>query len=218
MQILDQKQIENIFAYFAHRTPEPKTELIYTNHFTLTVAVILSAQATDILVNKATKSLFEKYNTPSEFLTLGEEGLKQYIKSIGLYNAKAKNIINLCRILVADYNSEIPDDFKTLVRLPGIGSKTANVILNCAFSKPTIAVDTHVFRVAHRLHLTNAKTPDKVSAELMKIIPQKWLKNAHHWMILHGRYICKARKPLCHECGIKDMCTTYLSRIELGKK
>jgi endonuclease-3 len=209
MQILGQKQIENIFAYFAHRTPEPKTELIYTNNFTLTVAVILSAQATDILVNKATKLLFEKYNTPTEFLTLGEEGLKQYIKSIGLYNAKAKNIINLCQILVTDYNSEIPDDFETLISLPGIGSKTANVILNCAFSKPTIAVDTHVFRVAHRLNLTNAKTPDKVSADLIKIIPQKWLTRAHHWMILHGRYICKARKPLCDECGIRDMCQYY---------
>lgn len=209
MQILTQEQIDNIFAYFSHQTPEPKTELIYTNNFTLTVAVILSAQATDILVNKATKPLFEKYNTPAEFLTLGEEGLRQYIKSIGLYNAKAKNIINLCQILVANYNSEIPDDFEKLISLPGIGSKTANVILNCAFSKPTIAVDTHVFRVAHRLNLTRAKTPDKVSAELTRIIPKKWLMHAHHWMILHGRYICKARKPLCEECGIKDLCHYY---------
>lgn len=209
MQILTDKQIDNIFAYFAYHTPKPKTELIYTNNFTLTVAVILSAQATDILVNKATKPLFEKYSTPAELLSLGEEGLKHYIKSIGLYNSKAKNIINLCHILVADYNSEIPDDFEKLINLPGIGSKTANVILNCAFSKPTIAVDTHVFRVAHRLNLTSAKTPDKVSAELIKIIPQKWLIHAHHWMILHGRYICKARKPLCAECGIKDLCHYY---------
>ncbi|MCP5369299.1 MAG: endonuclease III [Rickettsiaceae bacterium] len=209
MTILSDIQIENIFKYFAHHYPDPKTELNYVNNFTLTVAVILSAQATDISVNKATKLLFEKYTTPEAFLALGEERLKEYIKSIGLYHNKAKNIINLCKILVDDYNSQIPDNFASLISLPGIGSKTANVILNCAFLKPTIAVDTHVFRVAHRLALTNAKTPEKVSKALVKIVPEKWLIYAHHWLILHGRYICKARKPLCDQCGIRDICEYY---------
>jgi len=171
--------------------------------------VVLSAQATDISVNKATNPLFQKYQTPEEFLKLGESGLKQYIKSIGLFNSKAKNIIALCQILVDKYNSEVPDNFDDLVLLPGVGNKTANVILNCAFGKPTIAVDTHVFRVANRLGLSKGKTPDKVSSDLVKTIPDKWIMNAHHWLILHGRYICKARKPECTKCELTEYCNYY---------
>lgn len=199
-------QINNIFEIFNEIEPNPKTELNYNNNFTLAVAVILSAQATDISVNKATEKLFITYNTPEKLLDLGEEGLKKYIKTIGLYNAKAKNIIALCSILIDKYNSEIPSEFEQLVELPGIGRKTANVILNCAFDKPTMAVDTHVYRVSHRIGLSSGKTPEKVEKDLLEKIPNKWLKHAHHWMILHGRYICQARKPLCIKCPIAKYC------------
>lgn len=199
-------KINQIFTTFSSLSKEPKTELEYINNFTLAVAVILSAQATDISVNKATKNLFNNYNTPEDFLELGENGLKLYVKTIGLYNSKAKNIIALSRILVDKYKSQIPDNFEELINLPGIGRKTANVILNCAFGWPVIAVDTHVARVAQRIGFTKAKKPNKIELDLLKVIPDKWLKYTHHWLILHGRYICKARKPECHRCPVSEWC------------
>ncbi len=211
---MNQDSIQKIFLKFNSANPAPKTELEYTNNFTLAVAVILSAQATDVSVNKATPELFKKFNTPEKLLSLGEEGLKIYIKSIGLFNSKAKNIISLCEILIKEYNSEIPEDFDKLVNLPGIGRKTANVILACAFGHHTIAVDTHVFRVAKRLGLSNASTPEKVEKDLLKNIPCEYLPHAHHWLILHGRYVCKARKPLCDICQIKDHCQ-YITRMKI---
>lgn len=209
---MDQAKIDKIFEIFSKNNPNPETELKFTNNFTLAVAVILSAQATDVSVNKATESLFKLYDSPEKMLTLGEEGLKEYIKTIGLFNAKAKNVIALCSILLDKYNSEIPDDFNELVSLPGIGRKTANVILNCAFSKPTMAVDTHVFRVANRIGLSSGKTPEKVEAELLRNINAKWLQHAHHWLILHGRYTCKAKNPLCSVCPIKEYCNYFKQR------
>lgn len=202
-------KVENIFSILHSKVNSPKTELNYNNNFTLAVAVILSAQATDISVNKATKNLFKYYTSPEKMLELGEEGLKQHIKSIGLFNSKAKNIISLSKLLIDRHQSTIPDNFDALISLPGIGRKTANVILNCAFGKPTIAVDTHVHRVSNRLGLSNASTPEKIEMDLLAIIPKKYLKHAHHWLILHGRYICKARTPLCQDCAIKEYCDYY---------
>ena len=201
--------INEIFQIFSKDTPNPKTELDFTNNFTLSVAVILSAQATDISVNKATKSLFSVHDTPEKILDLGESNLKNYIKTIGLYNTKAKNIIALCKVLIDKYNSIIPSEFSHLVKLPGIGRKTANVILNCAFGKPTMAVDTHVHRVSNRIGFSEATTPEKVEKDLIRKIPNKWLKYGHHWLILHGRYVCKARKPLCSKCKITKYCKYY---------
>ena len=203
------KIVDKIFQVFNSLDPDPKTELKYDNIFTLLVSIVLSAQATDISVNKATKELYVHYDTPGKMLDLGEENLKKYIRIIGLYNAKAKNIIALCKILITDFNSEVPCTFEELIKLPGVGRKTANVLLNCAYGIPTVAVDTHVFRVSKRLGLARGNTPDKVEAELLEIIPAKWLKNAHHWLILHGRYICKARQPLCSNCPVKDYCEYY---------
>jgi len=204
-----QDKIEKIFQNFSAANPTPKTELEYTNNFTLAIAVILSAQATDISVNKATKNLFKQFDTPQKILSLGADNLKTYIKTIGLYNSKTKNIIALCEVLIDKYNSIIPNQFEELIKLPGIGRKTANVILNCAFAKPTMAVDTHVFRVAHRIGLSVGGSPEKVEKDLLKKIPSKWLFYAHHWLILHGRYICKARTPLCTECSISAYCSYY---------
>jgi endonuclease-3 len=204
-----QDKIEKIFQIFSAANPIPKTELEYTNNFTLAIAVILSAQATDISVNKVTKNLFKQFDTPQKILSLGVDNLKAYIKTIGLYNSKAKNIIALCEILIDKYNSIIPDQFEELIKLPGIGRKTANVILNCAFAKPTMAVDTHVFRVAHRIGLSVSSSPEKVEKDLLKKIPSKWLFYAHHWLILHGRYVCKARTPICVECSISAYCSYY---------
>ncbi len=206
---MNSKSIDEIFQIFSDNNPSPETELEFTNNFTLSVAVILSAQATDISVNKATKSLFSTYNNPEKILSLGENKLKTYIKTIGLYNSKAKNIIALCRILIDKYNSEIPSEFDELIKLPGIGRKTANVILNCAFGKPTMAVDTHVHRVSNRIGFSKGSTPEKVEKDLLKKIPNKWLTHGHHWLILHGRYTCKARKPLCSECPITKYCKYY---------
>jgi endonuclease III len=206
------KTINQVFEIFNKNNPSPKTELDFTNHFTLAIAVILSAQATDISVNKATKNLFLNYNTPEKILSLGEEGLKQYIKTIGLYNSKAKNIVALCEILINKYNSEIPSQFDELIKLPGIGRKTANVILNCAFGKPTMAVDTHVLRVSNRIGFSAGNTPEKVEKDLVRIVPKKWMKYAHHWLILHGRYVCKSRKPLCLECPITKYCKYYCEK------
>ncbi len=204
-----EKEINQIFEILAADNPLPKTELEFVNHYTLAVAVILSAQATDIGVNKATKALFQIVKTPGDMLQLGEEKLKGYVKSIGLFNSKAKNIILMSKMLVEKYNSEIPRKFEDLVSLPGIGRKTANVILNCAFGEPTIAVDTHVFRTANRIGLSGGKTPDKVEKDLLKKIPDKWKEHAHHWLILLGRYICKARKPECNKCPISGFCNYY---------
>lgn len=198
--------VDGIFRTLRNNNPNPKTELEYTNNFTLLVAVILSAQATDISVNKATKHLFPGYDTPESLLKLGLEGLKKYIKTIGLYNTKANNIIGLCQELITKYNSTVPDTFEELITLPGVGRKTANVLLNCAFGLPTMAVDTHVFRVSKRLGLSKGSTPIEVEKELLLTIPTKYLKDAHHLLILHGRYICIAKKPKCEICPINKYC------------
>lgn len=198
--------IEKIFSIWQKENPQPKTELVYSNNYTLLVAVVLSAQSTDVGVNKATKELFKVADTPQKMLKLGEAKLKKYISTIGLYNAKAANVIKLSQRLVDEYNSQVPHDFEALRSLPGVGQKTANVVLNCAFGEPTIAVDTHVFRVANRIVFVSENTPEKVEAALLKVIPKKFQTHAHHWMILHGRYICVARKPKCLECNIKNLC------------
>ncbi len=203
---MNQDTINEIFEYWHSVDPEPKTELEYVNHYTLLVAVILSAQATDKGVNKATKALFEKVRTPEDMLKLGEEGLKQYIKTIGLYNSKAKNIILMSQDLVDKFNSEVPNDRKALESLAGVGQKTAAVILNCLFGVHTIAVDTHVFRVSNRIGLVKTKTAESTEEALQKVIPTKWKEHAHHWLILHGRYVCVARKPKCTQCDISHLC------------
>ncbi len=195
-----------IFRRLRAANPHPTTELRYSTPFELLVAVILSAQATDAGVNKATEKLFKIANTPQAILELGEAGLKRYVKTIGLYNSKARNIIKTSRILVEQYGGKVPRTREQLEKLPGVGRKTANVILNTAFGKPTIAVDTHVFRVANRTGLARGKTPLEVERKLMKLAPEEFKKDAHHWLILHGRYVCKARKPLCPECVIEDLC------------
>jgi endonuclease-3 len=187
-------------------TPKPETELNYDSPFELLVAVILSAQATDIGVNKATRRLFPVANTPRAILGLGVDGLKDYIRTIGLFNAKAENIIKTCRILIDRHGAEVPRDRQSLEALPGVGRKTANVVLNTAFGEPTIAVDTHIFRVANRTGLAPGKTPLKVELALLKAVPEPYLQDAHHWLILHGRYTCKARKPACPECIVRDLC------------
>jgi len=200
------KVINQVFKIWQKNNPQPKTELEFTNNFTLLVAVVLSAQSTDIGVNKATKNLFKVADTPQKMLALGEEKLKKYISTIGLYNGKAKNIIILSEQLIKLHNSEVPNDFESLKNLAGVGQKTANVVLNCAFGAPTIAVDTHVFRVANRLGIVDETNPEKTEKSLLKKIPKKFLFYAHHWMILHGRYICQARKPNCKNCQIEKFC------------
>jgi endonuclease-3 len=187
-------------------TPEPKGELSYINPYTLLVAVVLSAQATDTGVNRATKDLFPIVDTPGKMLALGETGLKRYIKTIGLFNTKAKNVIALSQILVDKYGGEVPRDREALESLPGVGRKTANVVLNIAFGEQTLAVDTHVFRVANRLKLAPGKTPREVEDKLMKIVPKKYMDHAHHWLILFGRYVCLARNPKCPICVLNDLC------------
>ncbi len=206
---MNKKKIDQIFEIWQKENPHPKTELIYSNNYTLLVAVVLSAQSTDIGVNKATKALFKIADTPQKMLKLGEEKLKKYINTIGLYNGKAKNIIALSEILIKEHDSEVPEDFEALQKLPGVGRKTANVILNCAFGHPTMAVDTHVFRVSNRIGFVNE--PDVLKAELalLKAIPKKWMNHAHHWLILHGRYVCQARKPKCEECRISGLCEMF---------
>ena len=186
--------------------PKPETELEYVNPFELLISVILSAQATDVSVNKATGKLYPVANTPQGILDLGEAGLKHYIRTIGLYNAKAENIIKTCRILLDSHDGDVPRDRKSLEALPGVGRKTANVVLNTAFGEPTIAVDTHIFRVSNRTGLAPGKTPLQVELKLLKAVPGVFLQDAHHWLILHGRYTCKARKPNCPECIVQDLC------------
>ena len=185
---------------------EPRTSLKYRNYFTLLVSVVLSAQCTDVNVNNVTKDIYKKYYRPEHFAKLGEKKIRNLIKRIGLFNNKAKNIHNLSKILVNKYNSKIPDQFEDLIELPGVGRKTANVVLNEAFNKPTIAVDTHVFRVSNRTGLSNGNSPAQVEKQLLNILPHQHLKMAHHLILLHGRYICKARKPLCKKCIINKIC------------
>lgn len=204
---MKKQNIHEFFRRLQERDPDPKGELNYTNPYTLLVAVALSAQATDIGVNKATKALFEVISTPQEMLDLGEKRLKDYIKTIGLYNTKAKNIIKAAQILVDEFNGIVPQDRKELEKLPGVGRKTANVVLNIAFGHPTIAVDTHLFRVSNRTKMAPGKTPLEVELKLEKKIPKEFAQHAHHWLILHGRYICKARTPSCPTCPVEDLCT-----------
>ena len=195
-----------IFERLRDANPNPQTELRYDSAFELLIAVILSAQATDVGVNKATAKLFPVANTPRGILDLGEDGLKDYIKTIGLYNSKATNIMKTCRALVDDHDGEVPDTREALEALPGVGRKTANVVLNTAFGKPAMAVDTHIFRVSNRTGIAPGKTVRAVEDRLMRLVPKEFLLDAHHWLILHGRYTCKARKPLCDDCRIVDLC------------
>ncbi|MFT3732710.1 MAG: endonuclease III [Hyphomicrobium sp.] len=205
-RLLSEAEIREVFRRFHAENPEPKGELESVNPFTLLVAVVLSAQATDAGVNKATRALFKVADTPQKMLALGEDKLRDYVKTIGLYRAKAKNVIGLSKRLVDEYGGRVPHDRDALESLPGVGRKTANVVLNIAFHEPTIAVDTHVFRVANRIGLSNGTTPLAVEEDLLRVIPHQYLLHAHHWLILHGRYVCKARKPECWRCLIADIC------------
>ncbi|MDK1492404.1 endonuclease III [Sinorhizobium sp. 7-81] len=199
-------EVVEIFRRFSVQRPEPRGELEHVNPFTLVVAVALSAQATDAGVNKATRALFAVADTPQRMLALGEEKLRDYIKTIGLYRNKAKNVIALSEKLITDFGGEVPRTREELMTLPGVGRKTANVVLSMAFGKPTIAVDTHIFRIANRILLAPGRTPDEVEAHLLSVIPEDYLYHAHHWLILHGRYVCKARRPECERCVIADLC------------
>lgn len=203
---MNKKQIHEFFSRLRAVNPEPKGELFYTNPYTLLVAVVLSAQATDKGVNKATPALFRAADTPQKMLDMGLDKLRDHVKTIGLYNSKAKNIIALSEILVKEYGGSVPQTRDELVKLPGVGRKTANVVLNAAFGQDTIAVDTHIFRVSNRTGLAPASTPEKVELELEKRVPGEFRRNAHHWMILLGRYTCTARKPKCPECPVRDLC------------
>ena len=200
-------QIFEFFRRLADDNPSPETELEYGNAYQLVVAVALSAQATDVGVNKATHALFSKVETPQQMLDLGEEGLRDHIKTIGLFNSKAKNVIALSQLLVDEFGNEVPDTREALVRLPGVGRKTANVVLNCWFGQETFAVDTHIFRVGNRTGLASGKTPEAVEAKLEKRVPAPFRMGAHHWLILHGRYVCKARTPECWRCPVVDLCS-----------
>ena len=199
-------EVIELFTRLRELNPHPTTELVYSTPFELLVAVVLSAQATDVGVNKATRRLYPVANTPQALIELGEDGLKRYISTIGLYNAKAKNVIALCQLLIERHAGEVPHDREALEALPGVGRKTANVVLNTAFGEPTIAVDTHIFRVANRTGLAPGKDVRTVEDKLVKVIPDEFRQDAHHWLILHGRYVCKARKPDCPHCVIRDLC------------
>lgn len=199
-------QIETFFATLKAANPHPQTELEYASAFELVVAVLLSAQATDVSVNKATRKLFAVANTPQKLLTLGQEGLESYIKTIGLYRSKARHLMQACQILVDQYGGTVPRTREALQSLPGVGRKTANVVLNVAFGEPTMAVDTHIFRVANRTGLAPGKTPLEVELKLLQRIPAAYLADAHHWLILHGRYVCKARQPICWKCNVRGVC------------
>ncbi|MBT8122461.1 MAG: endonuclease III [Gammaproteobacteria bacterium] len=203
---MNREKRTEIFSRLRDANPHPTTELKYGNPFQLLVAVILSAQSTDVGVNKATTALFKKVRTPAALLKLGEEGLREYIKTIGLFNTKAKNIIKTCAILVEHHGGKVPDDRAALEALPGVGRKTANVVLNTAFGHPTIAVDTHIFRVANRTGIAPGKNVAEVEQRLLRLIPDAFKQDAHHWLILHGRYTCVARKPRCQSCIISDLC------------
>ena len=202
----DKARIAKIFAKLSYQNPQPKTELNYTNTFTLLVAVVLSAQSTDKGVNKVTEPLFSVVQSPQQILNMGEERLRQYLRSLGLYNSKTKNLIKLSQKLINEFNGYVPNERAALESLPGVGQKTAGVVLNIAFGQPTIPVDTHVFRVARRLQLADSDSPEKMEEILLRRIPPKYQKNAHHWLILHGRYVCKARKPNCQSCAVNHLC------------
>lgn len=201
-----QAEIEEIFRRFSIQRPDPRSDLHYTSPYTLLIAVVLSAQATDAGVNKATKTLFAIADTPEKMVNLGEEALGRHIRTIGLWRNKAKNVIVLSKALVEHSSGQVPDSRAALMSLPGVGRKTANVVLNVAFHEPTMAVDTHIFRIANRLGLAPGKTPEEVEKKLVRIIPAPYLQHAHHWLILHGRYVCKARRPECKNCVIADIC------------
>ena len=203
---LTRAEVVELFSRLRELNPKPTTELEYRTPFELLVAVTLSAQATDVGVNKATRRLFPVANTPAAVLALGEDGLKKYISTIGLFNAKAKNVIATCRILIDEHGGEVPRSRDALEALPGVGRKTANVVMNTAFGEPTIAVDTHIFRVSNRTELAPGKDVRAVEDRLLKVVPAEFLLDAHHWLILHGRYVCKARKPDCPQCVIRDLC------------
>jgi endonuclease-3 len=205
---------QEIFERLRANDPHPTTELHYGNPFQLLIAVMLSAQSTDVGVNRATRALFKKVKTPRAMLQLGEAGLKEYIKTIGLYNTKARNIIRTCSILVEQHQGKVPEDRAALEALPGVGRKTANVVLNTAFGQPTIAVDTHIFRVANRTGIAPGKTVNEVEQRLLRLVPDEFRKDAHHWLILHGRYTCIARKPRCQSCIISDLCEYRDKNIE----
>ncbi|MCE2992267.1 MAG: endonuclease III [Candidatus Jidaibacter sp.] len=205
---MNKQKINEIFRRFKENKPEPKIELHYSNPYELLVAVVLSAQSTDKGVNKVTPKLFEVAGTPEKMINLGEEALKEHIKTIGLFNNKAKNIIALSKVLVEQFAGEVPSDFETLCKLPGVGRKSANVMLNSIWGHKVIAVDTHVFRVSNRIGLCKTTNVEKTEQELMKSIPDVWKDYAHHWLVLHGRYTCKARKPECDKCLISDLCNT----------
>lgn len=203
---MTEAEIAELFRRLEAALPEPRGELFYLNEFTLLVAVVLSAQATDVGVNKATGPLFAVADTPEKMLALGEDGLKRYIRTIGLFNSKAKNVIQLSEILVREHGGVVPRDRAALEKLPGVGRKTANVVLNIAFGEPTIAVDTHIFRISNRTGLAPGKTPLAVEQALERVVPEHFKLHAHHWLILHGRYVCKARKPDCSVCIVADLC------------
>ena len=207
-RVVDAATVQEIFTRFQKANPEPKGELEHVNAFTLLVAVVLSAQATDVGVNKATRPLFAIADTPQKMLALGEDKVRDYIKTIGLFRNKAKNVITLCEQLIRDFGGEVPRTREALETLAGVGRKTANVVLNMAFGQETIAVDTHLFRVANRIPLAIGKTPLAVELGLERVIPAAFMRHAHHWLILHGRYVCKARKPACERCVIADLCTS----------
>lgn len=202
--------IQEMFSRLQAQNPKPSTELVYNSPFELLIAVILSAQATDVSVNKATAKLYQVANTPQDILDLGVEGLKTYIKTIGLYNTKAANIIKTCEILVTQHQGQVPNNRESLEALAGVGRKTANVVLNTAFGQPTIAVDTHIFRLANRLGLAKSSTVDGVEKQLLACIPDEFKLDAHHWLILHGRYVCTARKPQCQSCLLADLCPSKI--------
>ena len=206
-------EIAGIFSRFRDNIPEPKGELEHVNAFTLLVAVVLSAQATDVGVNKATRALFQIADMPEKMLALGQDSVGEYIKTIGLWRNKAKNVIALSEALIRDHSGEVPDNREDLVKLPGVGRKTANVVLSMAFGQATMAVDTHIFRLANRIGMAPGKTPDEVEQKLLKVLPEEFLFHAHHWLILHGRYVCKARKPECEVCLIADLCKSPEKRI-----
>lgn len=212
-----QQRSAQIFSILKETNPKPTTELNYNSEFELLVAVVLSAQATDVSVNKATAKLYPIANTPEAIYALGEEGLMEYIKTIGLYKSKAKNVIGLCKMLIEEHKSIVPRDFDALIKLPGVGRKTANVVLNTLFGEKRIAVDTHIFRLGNRLGIAKGKTPLDVELKLYKAVPDEYMLDAHHWLILHGRYICTARNPKCHNCTITDYCEYYLKNNKVVK-
>lgn len=206
MFLLQQEEIKEVFERFKKENPNPTSELKWTNSFTLLVSVVLSAQATDKSVNKATESLYKIADTPQKILSLGEDNLISYIKSIGLYKSKAKHIIELSKMLISEFDSKIPDNLKDLIKLPGVGRKTANVVLNVLFNKPTMPVDTHLLRISPKIGLAQGSTPLEIEKSLCARIPQEYMNHAHHWLILHGRYVCTARNPHCENCIINDIC------------